>query len=339
MKKTLFFVISIILVFLVGCSSIPSVREETTETLRVPSPLDTEQEINKSEATISEDSEQGVLASSVAQQYKTFDSFGYDVEGEDLNALAEALYASDEFYGSYRLYDTIGRDTKTLSGTSQFNEYRKMWTKINIGLDVAFDFSVDPKMYIFFLKEGVPGVYSQVPIGSRGPSGGYVFYDKGYYSDGWRFLEVAPNDISRPVIGYNHEYAKSSYHYFNLDGATSAEIGFGQSNTDLIIQCMESSNYKWNNNYKVKTNEYAAKVCDVYELNGYDDWFLPSKQELFMVYSNLFLNGIGDFFDDYYWSSTVEGNAALEFERAYRMNKFEWYGGQGYCRVRPVRSF
>ena len=25
-----------------------------------------------------------------------------------------------------------------------------------------------------------------------GPAGGYVFYDKGYYSDGWRYLEASP---------------------------------------------------------------------------------------------------------------------------------------------------
>jgi TolB-like protein len=29
-------------------------------------------------------------------------------------------------------------------------------------------------------------------VGEVGPSGGYVFYDKGSYSDGWRYLECAP---------------------------------------------------------------------------------------------------------------------------------------------------
>ena len=37
--------------------------------------------------------------------------------------------------------------------------------------------------------------YSGYSIGDIGPAGGYIFYDKGYYSDGWRYLEAAPADL------------------------------------------------------------------------------------------------------------------------------------------------
>ena len=33
-------------------------------------------------------------------------------------------------------------------------------------------------------------------VGQPGPAGGIVFFDKGSYSDGWRFLEAASNDIA-----------------------------------------------------------------------------------------------------------------------------------------------
>jgi hypothetical protein len=31
-------------------------------------------------------------------------------------------------------------------------------------------------------------------IGDQYPAGGIIFYDKGIFSDGWRFLEAAPDE-------------------------------------------------------------------------------------------------------------------------------------------------
>jgi len=48
---------------------------------------------------------------------------------------------------------------------------------------------------------------------------------------------------------------------------TSTALGRGQSNTTRIVSTLGLGNY-------------PAKICDDLDLNGYDDWFLPSLQEL-----------------------------------------------------------
>ena len=36
-------------------------------------------------------------------------------------------------------------------------------------------------------------------IGVSGPAGGVIFYDKGYESDGWRYLEAAPDNCDNGI--------------------------------------------------------------------------------------------------------------------------------------------
>ncbi|MDR3342000.1 MAG: DUF1566 domain-containing protein [Treponema sp.] len=41
---------------------------------------------------------------------------------------------------------------------------------------------------------------------------------------------------------------------------------------------------------------------------GYTDWFLPSKDELGLMYKNLKVKGLGGFTDGWYWSSSQGSN-------------------------------
>ena len=52
----------------------------------------------------------------------------------------------------------------------------------------------------------------------------------------------------------------------------------------------------------------AASVCDNLTSGGYTDWYLPSKDELDMMYVNLHMQGLGGFASSGYWSSTEGGS-------------------------------
>jgi hypothetical protein len=132
-------------------------------------------------------------------------------------------------------------------------------------------------------------------IGDTGPAGGLVFYDKGSYSDGWRYMEAAPSDQSAGICWKVGDY------WDYLSGADHAEVGSGKTNTAIIVAAHGVDNY-------------AAYLCSSLSLGGFQDWFLPSMDELNLMYSNLYLHGLGAFNGIYsgywcgYWSSTDLGN-------------------------------
>jgi hypothetical protein len=177
-----------------------------------------------------------------------------------------------------------------------------------------------------------PGI--EYAIGDTGPAGGLVFYDKGYYSYGWRYLEAAPSDLGSYVFGYYRATDNSDY----LITGTGFGIGSGRGNTEMIVETMGGEAYSNNDKDGVRTADYAAKKCSDYEAGGYDDWFLPSKDELNQMYRNLYLNNLGGVSDYYYWSSSEL--PAYRAWRQYFYDGYQDYNFRDYSyRVRPVRAF
>ena len=123
-------------------------------------------------------------------------------------------------------------------------------------------------------------------IGEAGPAGGLIFYvNPNYTTDGWHYLEVAPANTEWTGI----KWAESTGSI-----KTDKGIGFGQQNTTAIVDFLGTS----------ETGR-AAQLCANLVINAYSDWFLPSEDELSLMYSNLGANGIGGFDTDaYYWSSS-----------------------------------
>jgi hypothetical protein len=113
--------------------------------------------------------------------------------------------------------------------------------------------------------------------------------------------------------------------------STSLEVGFGNQNTvNIVAAC--------------GTSGIAARLCSDLDIDGINDWYLPSINELGFMYLNLHVAGLGNFnTDKNYWSSTQsDANMAFVFS-------FAWnYSGavikSGYpefsrLNVRAIRAF
>jgi uncharacterized repeat protein (TIGR02543 family) len=155
-------------------------------------------------------------------------------------------------------------------------------------------------------------------IGETGPAGGLVFYDSGNYYQGWRYLEAAPSDQSEGIVWWNGSNVTT--------GTAATMIGSGSANTTAIIAAQG-------------TGSYAASLCANLVLGGYDDWFLPSKDELNQMYQNLKVAGRGGFESAIYWSSSgfLDNGAWNE-----NFSNGQQQGGVRYFssgHVRAVRAF
>ena len=131
----------------------------------------------------------------------------------------------------------------------------------------------------------------------------------------------------------------SEIQWFNgsyiVTGATDLAIGAGSANTTAIIATQGAV-----------TTDYAAGLARAYNGGGFNDWFLPSKDELNAMYENkatinstAIANGGSAFNAEKYWSSSED-----DFERAW-VKDFEingsWSDREKYKDelVRAVRAF
>lgn len=135
-------------------------------------------------------------------------------------------------------------------------------------------------------------------IGQTGPSGGIIAYDKGSYTNGWRYIEAAPTDsiieewgcISGQIVAAQYD-----------------QIGTGYQNTVAIANYHNNlTNYYLNpgvcNNLNNGTLSAKTALNEIIGLEN--DWFIPSINELQLLYTNVHLTGLGSFTATNYWSSS-----------------------------------
>ena len=110
--------------------------------------------------------------------------------------------------------------------------------------------------------------------------------------------------------------------YGTTVGGTSTALGTGAANTATVSAACGTGT--------------AARLCADLVLNGYSDWYLPSRDELNKLYINII--AIGGFATVRYWSSSEYDGLGAWFinfgngATSYYNRNFTYY-------VRAVRAF
>jgi hypothetical protein len=161
-------------------------------------------------------------------------------------------------------------------------------------------------------------------VGATGPAGGFIFYiNQNAAVDGWTYLEAAPSDQNGSSSGiYWGGYGTTT-------GATGTAVGTGKTNTAKIVSVLTSAT----------TTDCAAKLCSSLTIGGYSGWFLPSMDELNLMYTNLYKADLGGFSHGLYWSSS-EYYANDAWYHSFGLGIQNWYSRYyGAFHIRACRQF
>ena len=159
-----------------------------------------------------------------------------------------------------------------------------------------FDFPVNNDI-ILYAKWG------PYPLGSTGPGGGSIFYRK---ESGFTMRGKTGTFYYMEAVSSGN----STYAWGDRDtnvGGTGTSFGDGWNNTQLI---------------RSASSVYSAADACASTKNGFSDWFLPSKDELNLIYQNKqYVNNITN---NVYWSSSQVNTTTAWYQG------FSGSGGQNY---------
>ena len=167
-------------------------------------------------------------------------------------------------------------------------------------------------------------------VGDTGPGGGVVFYvQTATAAAPWRYMEAAPNTwsggVSDPVVRWcseiNNEVALLTTGT-QESVQTLTAIGSGFRNTKMMLGTCTFG---------------AANAANSYNGGGKSDWFLPSKDELNLLYLQKAILGMSAVAD--YWSSSEVGANVAWAQYFLDGRQFNDVSKLNTQTVRPVRAF
>jgi TolB-like protein len=249
--------------------------------------------------------------------------FSGDVSDEEVKSIGKQLGAQYVVTGS--LVDIGTAYRFRVAAINIESAVREGSPPLNININ-------DPQV-VFLLTGQRPTQTSNTPsnsgkiykVGDYGPAGGIVFYDKGVFSGGWRYLEAAPVETE-----FRAQWGAMGQ---DVDG-TVRTVGSGKRNTELIVERLQ----------QLGESGRAAQLCADLNFDGFNDWFLPSWDELDLIYKNLKQKGLGDFGSSSYWSSSSAGTTYGSIQRFSDGRRMSAGTPDDYTRnrtnsVRAVRAF
>ena len=139
--------------------------------------------------------------------------------------------------------------------------------------------------------------------------------DAGYNPSTTHGLIAAPADINTSMWSENG---------YITTGATGLTVGTGNANTNQIVLVYGA------------TGNYTAKRCYDLVFNGYNDWYLPGRDEMNKLYLNKTI--IGGFSSMMYWTSSEFDNQNVWVQMFNDGSQFPFSKANG-AQSRPVRSF
>ena len=174
-------------------------------------------------------------------------------------------------------------------------------------------------------------------IGDEGPGGGIVFYysEEGfdvYEPDGsvkrCNYLEVSKTEVAN--VSWCSRRGSSSCCSIN----TNEGVGFGKMNTYKIINGKHSGGV-------VSSTNCAAKACAEYSTTQTTkgDWFLPSKDELNLLYKNLGTRIMATASEAWHWSSSQGDYNIGAWVQSFSDGSQSHYHKYYTYSVRAIRAF
>jgi hypothetical protein len=239
---------------------------------------------------------------------------------------------------------TIGSNTATaVSGVATFSDlgiigYGKARSPNGYSITYSADGLASATESIALTGLACDGKSFTCRLGDTGPGGGTVFYvASGTFtqigatgsmcSSNCKYLEFAPSDV---LWDYGYVWSGPTNNAYSFIGATDAIIGSGYLNTQRIIAGTDFDSVLLS----------AVSTAKNYRgPNNLSDWFIPSADELWQLWS---WNSLFDFVPKVgsYWSSS-EYNFEIGWFISF-LNDFNSYDKvlkQNRKYIRPVRAF